>query len=430
MRKILLGLLLIAVVIAAWMAFRVSIDRQIRQQLFVNHSPDAASAIVQRWEMLALYPGHWKWYKAEIARQQNDFPRLKRFTDEGNESAIPAEQANGPLWLFEASAGAITNARSNIAKLLVLYGKHSSEVFAPIVQGLVVKGNLLEANNMVRMWGEHVDKSPEHVFWKGIIAASSYDLPKATEHFQQAVEWNPNYEAARAELADLLLEQVQLEEAKIQFEWLVKKDPEKSRYITGYARTLLNLGYPDEATQQLAKLKDVLQASSIELALVCETELEAGNAARALELAKVLVERWPNAVSYLELASRCEAKLGNEDKSQDYAARASASQNRRPEVDQLITELDTQKQNQVLRRKMAELMMTYVDPAAGAGYLEVVVRATPSDLRAHQLLTHYFQQEQNLKRAEIHSRIANQLAASIPKEPSEPVRPPLIAPMP
>lgn len=183
--------------------------------------------------------------------------------------------------------------------------------------------------------------------------------------------------------------------------------------ISGYARSLLNLGYPDLASEQLKKLKDISKLPSPELALVCETNLESGNVQEASEQAAMLLKRWPDALPYLQLQARCMAKMGNSSESEALFQKASDSQLKRPDVDRMLERLVTDNSNQDLRRDMGEMMMNYLDPSGGAGYVQVASRANPIDLKSHALLANYFEREGRLNAAENHRRAIRQIELAI-----------------
>ena len=187
-----------------------------------------------------------------------------------------------------------------------------------------------------------------------------------------------------------------------EYEWLISRKQESPEIITGYARSLLNLGYPDLAAEQLKKLKDVSKLRSPELALVCETNLEAGQVQEASDQAAILLKRWPDALPYLQLQARCLAKLGKGPESEKLFAQAAESQKQRPLVDQMIDKLSTDSSNQPLRRDMGELMMNYLDPPGGVGYIQIASRTQPFDQKTQELLVQYYEREGNQLLADNH----------------------------
>ncbi|MFM7988127.1 MAG: hypothetical protein ACKPKO_53325, partial [Candidatus Fonsibacter sp.] len=109
---------------------------------------------------------------------------------------------------------------------------------------------------------------------------------------------------------------------------------------------------------------------------------------------------WPDALPYLQLKARSLAKLGQTAQSEEYFAKAAQSQNRRPQVDQMIERMATESENQELRRDMGELMMNYLDPAGGIGYVQIASRTNPFDMKTQQLLAAYYEKEGKLQIAE------------------------------
>jgi predicted Zn-dependent protease len=273
-------------------------------------------------------------------------------------------------------------------------------------------------------------------FWRGVLSTLNYDLTKALPAFQKSIQLNPEYPRSHQELAEVYLEQAKFEEARTEYRWLVDRFPDNSEYVTGYARSLLNLGYPEQAAEQLGKLKEILKLPSPELALVCETNLEAGKVQEASEQAAVLLQRWPDALPYLQLQARCMAKLGNPSESQALFSKAAISQTKRPDVDRLLEKLGVDGANHALRMELGELMMTYLDPSGGIGYIQVASRSVPNDLRGHELLAIYYEREGRSTLADVHRRAVQQLElAKQEQEERErfekeqgPLQPPVLVP--
>jgi predicted Zn-dependent protease len=407
-----LGLVLVAgILVAAWFGMRIWVEREAERDIFERGQPKTALSNLTRWESILLAPERWHWLKAEAARQANDLARLKRLTDESAISGLPIEQVSGPKWLMEASSGATQNAKSNLAKLLLLYGPHRSEVFGALMQGYLIRGGKAEATQLLKLWKEESGDAAEYHFWDGVAAINNYELGRAADALRKAIELKPDYQKAHLELGELLLEQGQPDAAREEFEWLMERTPDQIRVVTGFAKTLLNLGLAEEAAAELDKLQNIEKLPATELSLIADTNLQAGNVDAAAKQIKVLLTRWPDASGILDLARQYEAKVKNIEKSEEYAKKADASQARRPEIDQMLARLNSEPNNQVLRRQIGELMMTYLDPAAGAGYLEVVAMATPTDLKVHQLLLEYFKRENNRERALIHEQFVNELSS-------------------
>ena len=284
---------------------------------------------------------------------------------------------------------------------------------ASLVQGFLNQGDHPSASQALRLWNELYEQDPKAAFWQGVFSTASYDLETALKSFQKAIELDPQDPRARQELAEVYLEKANFEEARQQFEWLVKNDYENPEVITGYARSLLNLGLTDEAALQLKKLTDVSKLPSPELALVCETNLEADQAQEASEQASILLKRWPNALPYLQLKARSMAKLGETSESEKFFAQAAESQNKRPQVDQMIERMATDSANQELRRDMGELMMNYLDPAGGVGYIQIASRTNPFDIKTQELLVSYYEKEGDLQVAQNHRRMIRQIQQAV-----------------
>ena len=259
------------------------------------------------------------------------------------------------------------------------------------------------------LWNALYDDDPKAAFWQGVYSTVSYDLDTALTSFKRAIELDPNDPKARQELAEVHLEKANFEQSRELFQWLVEHGSDSPEIITGYARSLLNLGFADQASEQLKKLPDVTKLPSPELALVCETNLEADQAQQASDQASILLKRWPYALPYLQLKARSLAKLGQTAESEKLFAQAAESQNRRPQVDQMIERMATEINNQQLRRDMGELMMNYLDPAGGVGYVQIASRADPFDLKTQEILASYYEKEGNLQIAENHRRMIRRI---------------------
>jgi hypothetical protein len=79
----------------------------------------------------------------------------------------------------------------------------------------------------------------------------------------------------------------------------------------------------------------------------------------------------------------------------------------------MLERLQTDPFNANLRRDLGELMMNYLDPPGGVGYIQVASRANPSDVKSHELIASYMEREGNREAAENHRRILRQIQQAI-----------------
>ena len=409
----LVALLLVPILLAIWTVLYLWVDRSSRDLIYRKNASAQGISRLEAWAPLMFYPSRWTWLKAEAYRKLGDRPRVSRLVDEMAAKGLADLKASSPLWLLESAAGRPGKVKDNLGPLLLVYKSDGGEVLASLVQGFLNQGDHPSASQALRLWNELYEQDPKAAFWQGVFSTASYDLETALKSFQKAIELDPQEPRARQELAEVYLEKANFEEARQQFEWLVKKDYENPEVITGYARSLLNLGLTDEAALQLKKLTDVSKLPSPELALVCETNLEADQAQEASEQASILLKRWPNALPYLQLKARSLAKLGETSESEKFFAQAAESQNKRPQVDQMIERMATDSANQELRRDMGELMMNYLDPAGGVGYIQIASRTNPFDTKTQELLVSYYEKEGDLQVAQNHRRMIRQIQQAV-----------------
>ena len=408
----LVALLLVPILLALWTVLYLWVDRSSRDLIYRKNASAQGISRLEAWAPLMFYPSRWTWLKAEAYRKLGDRPRVSRLVDEMAAKGLADLKASSPLWLLESAAGRPGKVKDNLGPLLLVYKSDGGEVLASLVQGFLNQGDHPSASQALRLWNELYEQDPKAAFWQGVFSTASYDLETALKSFQKAIELDPQDPRARQELAEVYLEKANFEEARQQFEWLMKNQP-TPEVITGYARSLLNLGLTDEAALQLKKLTDVSKLPSPELALVCETNLEADQAQEASEQASILLKRWPNALPYLQLKARSLAKLGETSESEKFFAQAAESQNKRPQVDQMIERMATDSANQELRRDMGELMMNYLDPAGGVGYIQIASRTNPFDTKTQELLVSYYEKEGDLQVAQNHRRMIRQIQQAV-----------------
>lgn len=425
----LVALLLVPILMAIWAVLYLWVDRSSRDLIYRKNASAQGISRLEAWAPLMFYPSRWTWLKAEAYRKLGDRPRVSRLVDEMSAKGLADLKASSPLWLLESAAGRPGKVKDNLGPLLLVYESDGGEVLASLVQGFLNQGDHPSASQALRLWNELYEQDPKAAFWQGVYSTISYDLDNALESFQKAIELDPQDPRARQELAEVYLEKANFEEARQQFEWLMKNQP-TPEVFTGYARSLLNLGLTDEAALQLKKLTDVSKLPSPELALVCETNLEADQAQEASEQASILLKRWPNALPYLQLKARSLAKLGETSESEKFFAQAAESQNKRPQVDQMIERMATDSANQELRRDMGELMMNYLDPAGGVGYIQIASRTNPFDIKTQELLVSYYEKEGDLQVAQNHRRMIRQIQQAVMNSMEMSDQPPAGSPQP
>ncbi len=420
-RPLVWALVAIGMLATTWGAGAWWVEKSALEDIYDRDAPQRGIERLTGWHFLSFYSNRWNWFKAEGMRKMGDFARVRQYSDSASATGVKPEMAKGPLWLSEASIGLTNSAKEHLGPLMVQYGPHRSEVFASLVQGFLAKGNLQDASQTIRLWREEVEADPQLHYWDGVLATTKYELNRAVASFRKSLELKPNFIDARIELATVLTEQAKSEDAHAEWEWLAQNAPSSGRIITGYARSLLNTGYAEEAATELAKLPNPEKLPAADLALLAETHLEAKQFERAFEQSTLLIERWPDVASYLELLARSEAGRGHGDQSKLLFDKAKRSQNRRPEIDQLLGQLNSDPNNLNLRRNLGELMMAFFDPASGAGYLQAVARSNPNDLRVHELLAIYFRRECKPELALMHEKyLRDHLPPSQPTPPSQP----------
>lgn len=388
---------------------RFWVAAQAKSYLYERGNAESAAQLLEQWAPWVGAPQSLRLLQAESYRKAGDRGRVKRISDALSAEGVESLRASAPLLLLDASAGAPSRVKENLGPLLKIYGEQGSEVLAAMVQGYMTQGDVNTASQTLRLWGELYEDDYQLEFWKGVVATLNYNLESAIQAFQKSIRLNPQFPKSRQELAEVYLEQAKFEEARSEYQWLVDHDRDNFEYITGLARSLLNLGYPDQAVEQLNLLKDVSKLPSPELSLVCETNLEAGRLDDASAQAALLLARWPDALPYLQLQARCKAKLGQQAESEALFAKAAASQVKRPEIDRMLDQLAIDGTNHTLRVTLGEQMMTYLDPAGGIGYIQVASRSVPSDVKCHALLATYYEREGKTQTAEIHRRAIQQI---------------------
>jgi hypothetical protein len=62
---------------------------------------------------------------------------------------------------------------------------------------------------------------------------------------------------------------------------------------------------------------------------------------------------------------------------------------------------------------MGELMMNYLDPAGGVGYIQIASRTNPFDIKTQELLVSYYEKEGDLQVAQNHRRTIRQIEQAV-----------------
>jgi tetratricopeptide (TPR) repeat protein len=401
--------LLLVALATVWGSLYYWVDSSSRDLIYRQGQPELAVARLERWSPWMFSPRSWRWLTADAYRKAGDRGRVQRISDDLSASGMESVRANAPILLMDSAAGHPGSVKDNLGPLLITYRDHGNEVLAALVQGFLSQGDSMGANQSLRLWGELYEGDYLREYWRGVYFAYLYDLDAAVKAFKKSIELRPDYSKAHEELAEVFLEQAEFEEARAEYEWLMQHTEPSHGILTSYARSLLNLGYVDLASEQLAKLKDVTKLPSPELALVCQTNLESSNPQAASEQADILLRRWPNALPYLQLQARCMKELGKTEEGEALFAKAADSQNRRPQVDAMLNRLQTDPLNTDLRRDLGEMMMTYLDPHGGVGYIQIASRSNPTDIRSHELIATYMEREGNWETAENHRRFSRQI---------------------
>jgi tetratricopeptide (TPR) repeat protein len=242
--------------------------------------------------------------------------------------------------------------------------------------------------------------------WAGWAHESLGHIDQARALYGRAVVVDPDHQAARLGLADMLAQGSAPAEAVDHYEWLRQRRPEDPAVLVGLARCRRLLGQRDEAGRLLDRVLAGQPNHARALAEYGKVAWDAGQVEAAAQwfrraLAVAPRERAPTYDLYL-----CLQRLGRDREAADCLARLKEIEADQDRMGELLAALAKAPNDLALPCAVAEILLRNGQGEQACQWLEGVLQRDPAYKPAHALLADHYQRAGKAARAERHRQLS------------------------
>lgn len=286
-------------------------------------------------------------------------------------------------------------------------------ILEALVQGYVEVFCLNGVKTAVAEWLKRRPDDAQAFVWRGWLAERTTRYADAEADLRQAVALDPEHEAARLSLAQILLDHnSKVEEAAGLYEWLLQRQPHNPLVGLQLARCRHALGRVGEAERLL---DEVLAANpGYVKALTERARLALGEQQldRAEAWLRQAVARAPGDVEVNSALAACLRKNGKETEADKVQAQVLRLKADRKELAELIHQVSDRPRGPDIRYQIGVLFHRLGQPEEGQRWLGMALREDPRHSPSHAFLADYYARTGQRELADSHRRQVRQEAGT------------------
>jgi Tfp pilus assembly protein PilF len=321
--------------------------------------------------------------------------------------------------LIRAQSGQIKQVEGQLAELLQagVSDEAGEEIYEAMARGYLSTFEVADATQCLDFWARWQSDNVLPHLWMGDLLRRLENPMRAAEEYRQVLQINPNHTEAQLNLAQILLEQLKLEEAEPLLLRVLTSNPESPDALLGLAEIRHRQGSVDSARSLLydaltLDLNPIHTASA--LAILGQMALEDRQYHRAVQLLEKSVSSNASAPApHLALGAAL-ASLGEESLAAAHRTTASRLQEQARHMMTVMRKSVAEPNNADLRCEMGQILMRQGLWSAGAQWLKTALVIDPSHKAANEGLASYYEQLGERVAAQRHRQAAQQSTSSQP----------------
>jgi Tfp pilus assembly protein PilF len=327
--------------------------------------------------------------------------------------------------LIRAQSGQIKQVEAQLAELLQagVSDEAGEEIYEAMARGYLSTFEVADATQCLEFWTRWQSDNVLPRLWKGDLLRKLEDPNRAAEEYRAVLRIDPKHAEAQLKLAQILLEQLNLEEAEPLFLRVLTATPESPDALLGLAEIRHRQGSVESARSLLydALTLDLypIQTASA-LAILGQMALEDREYHRAVQLLQQSVSSNAGApASHLALGAAL-AALGEESQAAAHRLKASRLQEQARQMMTVMRKSIAEPGNADHRCEVGLILMQQGLWPAGAQWLKTALVIDPQHQAANEGLASYYEQIGDRVAAQRHRQAAQQATATPPalKPPS------------
>lgn len=364
-----------------------SAERAIRER-----APERALVWVKRTEWLAVGEPETALLRARVHRKLGELDEVAHWLEEALRRGASRDDVQREEWLAYAQAGQMQQAGPHLQELLLTSNEDLPEVCDAYVTGYMRIGHDQKAQAILESWIADYPDDPWPVYLRGKIARRQSRFADAERDFRKVLDLDPHAAHAAVDLGDVLLIQLQPQQALDQYERGMG-DPQTSLLaMLGAAKARQSLGDAEQAAALFNRVLDERPDDAAALHGLGELALHEGQLEEAISRLEASLQSDPQSLATRYLLVQALQQSGRGDQTGVHLERIEAARTGLSELQNLRDELSKQPDNPELRYQIAELEYGYGSrDDAVLTYLSVL-DLDPRHVPTHKALAQHYGQ--------------------------------------
>ncbi len=312
------------------------------------------------------------------------------------------EQSRREMRLLLAQVGNMHLAEPHLSDLLTDPRGDGPDIFEAYVLGYVANMRFDGAGPLLRAWQSQYPDDPEAYFINGYVDQSLGRLEDAAAVYRKALELLPGRTVARCELAKVLTQLRQWDEAEAEFQRCVDEAPHDTRILADQATFYLTKGDLARARALLQEVLAMAPDDFFALQLLGRLDVMESRFEEAAGCLLKAARQHPNDKDTRLALGTALQRLGRTAEAKphlDYAAEANRAT---AEIVRKSRDAARRPEDVELRFEIGSLMLKYGEPAEATAWLHSVLQLKPDHEGANRALASYYEERSDFRAASIH----------------------------
>ncbi|GIX04382.1 MAG: hypothetical protein KatS3mg114_0251 [Planctomycetaceae bacterium] len=365
------------------------VEQQARRHLS-RHDVSAAAWWLEGWgRWLPSSPAR-ALLQARLARKRGDMEATRRWLEQAQQLGADPRLVQREALLAMAQSGQLREAEPHLPRLLVEAGDEAPEVSEAFVLGYMRTLRTADALRLLEAWIADWPEQPRPWLLRARLYVMQHQYTKARADFLQALQRDPQFLPAALELAELLWQQNEPQQAVPYFTRCLHDRHEGVRALVGLALCYKALGESERVTAMLDQALRQDPQHVLALRERARWALEQGDAAAAIPwLQQAFQHSRDDELHYLMAqALQAMGQASEAEKHLDIVRQARETFRR---ITQLEDALHDDPSRTDLLAELGELLLT-LEPEEGVLRLLAALDRDPCLSVARQLLIDHYQQ--------------------------------------
>jgi len=398
-RGLLLGLLAVAilVLIVKWSDLTLAYGLNSARNALRDGNWTGAAAILERSKQRGETSPQWHYLWACSQRRAGEVDKAELHLAKAAALGWDLADIDRQRLLSRAQSGQIKQVEGQLAELLQagISDEAGEEIYEAMARGYLSTFEVADATQCLEFWARWQSDNVLPRLWMGDLLRRLENPMRAAEEYRQVLQIDPNHAEAQLKLAQILLEQLKLEEAEPLLLRVLTSNPESPDALLGLAEIRHRQGSVDSAKSLLfdsLTLDLNPNQAAAAVAILGQIALEDRQYPRAAQLLQQSVSLNANVPApHLALAAAL-APLGDETLAAAHRTTASRLQEQARHMMAVMRKSVAEPNNADLRCEMGQILMRQGLWTAGAQWLKTAIAIDPSHPAANEGLASYYEQ--------------------------------------